>query len=237
MSHAEPAMRSELGAERWRRIEDILDAALVRPPSIGARCSTRSVGTTRRCAGKSNHCFPSGKGGELSRRAARRRGGGGDSRHRRAPPCPSRRSRGAASARTACCASSDAVAWACVFLAERDDGEFRRRVAVKVLRDGPDAEEVHAVSGRATDPRLALITRTSRSLLDGGVGRRPAPVPRHRVRRRGYRSRILRRAPPRLEARLRLFLDVCAAAQYAHQNLVLHRDLKPRTCWSRRRAR
>ncbi len=30
-----------------------------------------------------------------------------------------------------------------------------------------------------------------------------------------------------LRARLRLFLEVCAAVRHAHHNLVVHRDLKP----------
>ena len=34
--------------------------------------------------------------------------------------------------------------------------------------------------------------------------------------------------------RLELFRTVCAAVQYAHQHLVVHRDLKPRTSSSRR---
>ena len=36
------------------------------------------------------------------------------------------------------------------------------------------------------------------------------------------------------DARVRLFLDVLAAVAHAHSNLVLHRDLKPRTSSSRR---
>ena len=31
----------------------------------------------------------------------------------------------------------------------------------------------------------------------------------------------------RVPARLELFLDVCSAVHFAHQNLVVHRDLKP----------
>src|SRR5260370_12916940 len=31
-----------------------------------------------------------------------------------------------------------------------------------------------------------------------------------------------------LEARLKLFRAVCSAVSYAHQNLVIHRDIKPR---------
>ena len=30
-----------------------------------------------------------------------------------------------------------------------------------------------------------------------------------------------------IEARLRLFLQVCQAVDHAHRNLILHRDLKP----------
>lgn len=114
-----------------------------------------------------------------------------------------------------------------VYLAERDDGQYRRRVAIKILRASPDAEELHRrfiaerqILASLDHPNIAL-------LLDGGIteGQLPYLVmeyvegmpittwcDRHRLGVRG---------------RLRLFLDVCAAVSHAHHNLVVHRDLKP----------
>src|SRR5215204_7599710 len=56
-----------------------------------------------------------------------------------------------------------------VYLAERDDGQYRRRVAVKVLRAGPDAEELR---GRLLVERQILASLSHPNiapLLDGGV--------------------------------------------------------------------
>jgi serine/threonine-protein kinase len=113
-----------------------------------------------------------------------------------------------------------------VYLAERDDGHFHRRVAIKVLRYDSDADLLpRMVAERQILASLehADITR----LLDGGVTEdgRPYLVMEHVA---GlpidlYCDRM--RLP--LHARLRLFVRVARAVEFAHRNLVVHRDLKP----------
>jgi serine/threonine-protein kinase len=114
-----------------------------------------------------------------------------------------------------------------VFLAERADGEFEKRVAVKLLR--PDAGGAE-ISRRFHNERqiLARLEHPDIARLhDGGTtdGGRPyfvmevvdgEPIDRY-CDRRGLD----------VPARLRLFARVCRAVHYAHQNLVVHRDLKP----------
>ena len=56
-----------------------------------------------------------------------------------------------------------------VHLAERDDGQFRRRVAIKVIRGGPDAVDLH---GRFEAERHILASLDHPNiarLLDGGL--------------------------------------------------------------------
>lgn len=114
-----------------------------------------------------------------------------------------------------------------VYLAERDDGAYVQQAAVKLLRtDWPGAE----LDQRLEAERQILagldhpgIVR----LLDGGstADGRPflvldyvdgLPIGRWCEQRRLG-----------LNARIQLFLQVCAAVSYAHRCLVVHRDLKP----------
>lgn len=114
-----------------------------------------------------------------------------------------------------------------VYLAERADAAFEKQVAIKVVRGGFTGE---ALMGRFREERRILATLDHPNiarLLDGGTTDDGLPyfVMEHvdgaplDVYCAGLRS---------LTARLQLFHQVCAAVQYAHQRLVIHRDLKPR---------
>lgn len=114
-----------------------------------------------------------------------------------------------------------------VYLAERADGQFRRRVAVKLLRGSPDADELHR-RFRAERQILAALNHPNiAQLLDGGItdGRLPYLVMEY-VEGLPITEYCDRRQLP-VEARLNLFREVCAAVHHAHRNLVVHRDLKP----------
>ncbi len=116
---------------------------------------------------------------------------------------------------------------AVVYLGERDDEQFRRRVAIKMLRPGfYTAEIVHRF--RNERQTLAALDHPHIvKLLDGGSTEDGLPylvmdyvegVPIDEF------CALHQLSVPR---RLQLFLGVCAAVRYAHQNRVIHRDLKP----------
>jgi eukaryotic-like serine/threonine-protein kinase len=114
-----------------------------------------------------------------------------------------------------------------VYLAERDDGHFERRVALKLLRDSPDAEELHH-RFLAERQILALLDHPNiAQLIDGGVtgGRIPYLVMEY-VDGLPITDYCDRHGLT-IAGRLRIFLDVCAAVHHAHRNLIIHRDLKP----------
>jgi serine/threonine protein kinase/Tfp pilus assembly protein PilF len=114
-----------------------------------------------------------------------------------------------------------------VYLAERADGQFRHRVALKLIRRDLDTEDLRQrflaerqIVARITHPN---ITR----LLDGGITEEGRPyfvmeyVEGLPIDRYSDANRLT------ISQRLELFRTVCGAVQHAHRNLVVHRDLKP----------
>ena len=114
-----------------------------------------------------------------------------------------------------------------VYLADRDDGHYSQRVALKVLRDSPDAEELHTRFLAERQILASLNHPNIAQLLDGGVtdGQLPYLVMEYvdGVPITTYCDRQHLGIPERLH----LFREVCAAVHHAHQNLVIHRDIKP----------
>ena len=113
-----------------------------------------------------------------------------------------------------------------VYLAERADGHFEQRAAIKLIRGVPSAEML----AHFTRERQILATLQHPNiarLLDGGST--PAGQPylvMEYVEGEPIDAYCKAHALP-LDARLRLFEEVCGAVQFAHQRLIVHCDLKP----------
>ena len=114
-----------------------------------------------------------------------------------------------------------------VYLAERDDGAFTQRVAIKLIKRGMDTDQVLA-RFRAERQILASLDhpRIAR-LLDGGTTDDGLPF---------FAMEYIEGQPIDVfaesrglgvEDRLRLFLQVCDAVSHAHAHGVIHRDIKP----------
>lgn len=114
-----------------------------------------------------------------------------------------------------------------VFEAERADGAYAGRVAIKMLRPGPSTAglERRFLAERRTLARLEHpgIAR----LVDAGADESGAPwlalefVAGESIERWSDARRLS------LRARLELFVEVAAAVAHAHEQLIVHRDLKP----------
>jgi eukaryotic-like serine/threonine-protein kinase len=119
-----------------------------------------------------------------------------------------------------------------VFLGERDDGHFRKQVAIKLISAGAAGPDIlqrfrgeRQILAKLDHPNIAR-------LLDGGLAQNGPTdtsmpyivmeyvdgVPIHQY----CSARQLS-----LKLKVALFRSVCSAVHFAHQNLVVHRDIKP----------
>jgi serine/threonine protein kinase len=114
-----------------------------------------------------------------------------------------------------------------VYLAHRADGEFEQKVAIKLI-DLPLATTTFRERFRQERQILASLEHPYIArLLDGGVTAQRRSLSGDGVRRWRPIHRYCERENLTLRQRLKLFLQVCEAVQFAHQNFVVHRDLKP----------
>ncbi len=114
-----------------------------------------------------------------------------------------------------------------VYLAERADGAYQQQVALKLvpiwLRSGAQVQRFlreRQILARLEHPGIAR-------LLDGGLADEGEP---YFVLEHVEGEPVTTWCDERrlgVNERLRLFVRICEAVQYAHRQLVVHRDLKP----------
>jgi eukaryotic-like serine/threonine-protein kinase len=114
-----------------------------------------------------------------------------------------------------------------VFLAERTDGHFDRRVALKLLRRAGPAPDLHRRFLRERQILARLEHPGIARLLDGGATADGTPFFALEYVEGVPITEYCESQELPVEARLRLFAAACAGVQYAHGRLVVHRDLKP----------
>jgi serine/threonine protein kinase len=114
-----------------------------------------------------------------------------------------------------------------VWLAERSDGRFERKAAVKFLnvalmgQVGEDRfKREGAILGRFSHPNIA-------ELLDAGVSSSGQPYIVLEYVEGKPIDRYCDQGALDVKARISLFLDVLGAVAHAHANLIVHRDIKP----------
>ena len=114
-----------------------------------------------------------------------------------------------------------------VYLATRDDDQFQKQVAIKLVKRGMDTAEVQRRFQHERQILAGLDHPYIARLIDAGT----APDGRSFFVMEYVEGQTIdsycRDHSLSLADRCRLFLKVCEAVSHAHRNLVVHRDLKP----------
>ena len=114
-----------------------------------------------------------------------------------------------------------------VYLAERDDEHYRQQVAIKLIKPGLGGDAIRKRFRNEMQILAELSHPNIARLLDGGESADGVPyLVMEYVEGRPIDVFCDEKQLP-IDERLKLFTTVCAAVQYAHQHLVIHRDIKP----------
>ncbi len=114
-----------------------------------------------------------------------------------------------------------------VYEAHRADLQFTKRVAVKMISRGMNTDSILQRFRRERQIMARLEHRNIAAMFDGAATEQGQPY---------FVMELVSGAPIDeyanshaldIPVRLQLFLQACGAVQYAHRNLVVHRDLKP----------
>src|SRR5580765_8682852 len=114
-----------------------------------------------------------------------------------------------------------------VYEAWRADGEFQHRVAIKLVNAGLDNDFVIKRFRNERQILAALDHPNIGRLLGGGTTDAGEPYFVMEYIEGEPLYKYAEAHQLNIADRLRLFIEICDAVQYAHEKLVIHRDLKP----------
>ncbi len=114
-----------------------------------------------------------------------------------------------------------------VYRAYRADDEYRKEVALKVVRGGQDSDFVVRRFKNERQILASLEHPNIARLLDGGTSEDGTPYLVMELVEGQPITEYCQAHKLSIRERLRIFMQVCAAVQYAHQRLIIHRDIKP----------
>ena len=114
-----------------------------------------------------------------------------------------------------------------VYKAIRETRDFTQKVALKVIKRGMDTDVILSRFRQERQILASLQHPNIASFIDGGMTRDGLPFYAMEYIEGTEIDRYCGRENLDVKERLEIFLKVCDAVQFAHQNFIAHRDLKP----------
>ena len=114
-----------------------------------------------------------------------------------------------------------------VYLAERSDGEFQQRAAIKLIKRGMDSDFIIRRFRHERQILASFEHPFIARLLDGGTAPDGTPYFVMEFIEGDTFYNYCDAGRLSIRERLKLFQKVCSAIQYAHEKQIIHRDIKP----------